>query len=380
MMMLLRRAALPRPLLQAGPRRSRFSETPASLKMLRRWLPSAVSPRSRPNAHEDIEMAADPTLEQEGEAAAAPRGRDLAINELFGLHNREDRNKYPGVDHFFYHVEKVCFPQFAEFNKAIWDVMKIEYTTDHTQKWEWCAHVIETCRSLQNSNPTVGALATEFLSAHGKPNIIFRELDEHLQFAIVEALLHTLCWLSATIMPVVEKHDLVDVRTSKGTAKAFSLTALYNGKTIICSVALNSTLSDIFHRINQAAVPTPMDEGGMDGNRLTCATGDVLHEPCVTYASLRKYAGVRLKWVSTLSEHLSLDRNTNVLSVFRYPSVCAVRVLNRNKCEVIAKYVNTPWPRCVVRNTDYIFLCLLDQYHESAPPRPALCAAQRGGE
>lgn len=78
------------------------------------WQPSVVCARSRPNSHEDIEMAGNPILQQEEDATApqnptsqqqgnAPslQGRDLAINELFGLQNRENRNKYPGVDHFF---------------------------------------------------------------------------------------------------------------------------------------------------------------------------------------------------------------------------------------------------------------------------------------
>lgn len=256
----------------------------------------------------------------------------------------------------------------------MWDVMKVNCTTDCSQQWEWCAYVIQTCGSLQNNNPTVGELATEFLSGHGQESVIYGELEENVQFAIVKALLHTLCWLSATIMPVVEKQDLINARTSNGPVKALSLTALYNGMKISRPVTLNSTLGQIFHQINQAAVPTPMEEGGMDGARLTRATGDVVHEPCVTNASLRKYAGVRLKWVSTLSEHLSLDRDTTVLSVFQYPSVCAVRILNRNKCKVISKYANTPY-HVLLCGLLTIFLCPLDQYHELAPPTPGLCAA-----
>lgn len=315
---------------------------------------STTNVRSRRNALEDIEMAEYPTSQREGRAAApqgcptrgrtrscgSSRGRNLAIHELFGLGNQEERNRYPGVDRFFRHVEKECFPRLAEFDKAMWPLMKEVYTTGHSQQWKWCAHVIQTCRRLQNSNPTVEELATEFLSAHGQENVIFGELGENVQFAIVKALLHTLCWLSVTIMPVVEKQDLVDVRTPNGPAKALSLTALYNGMKVSRPVTLNSTLGQIFHQINQAAVPTPMEEGGMDGQRFTRATGDVVHEPCVTYASLRKYAGVRLKWVSTLSEHLSLDRDTGVLSVFQYPSVCAVRIQNRNKCKVISNITN----------------------------------------
>lgn len=53
----------------------------------------------------------------------------------------------------------------------------------------------------------------------------------------------------------------------------------------------------------------------------------VLFVSTINYHSLRSIGKVSLKWVDTLSGHLNFDSRTRTLSVFRFPSFCALATI-----------------------------------------------------
>ncbi|OJJ02093.1 hypothetical protein ASPVEDRAFT_655736 [Aspergillus versicolor CBS 583.65] len=297
------------------------------------------------NVRGDLESGQQPALPPTG-APFHPRRQLIA--EMFGLENEDECEGYTGVREFCDHLETNYFPRFASFDKEIWKLLRYGYPTDAKAKWWWCLKVVEACRCLQNgtegSNPTARALAAKFLSKNCRnDNMELHNVKAPIQIALAKALIHTLCWLSAVISPVMEddeEEDSLHVSSDDPKLILFGISAEYNGKKTIITIDLRHTLSEIFHKIHQAAVPTPKKELGIDADRSMHETGDVLYESAMNYASLKKYGGIRLRWVDTLSEHLSLDRGKRELSLFRFPSLCALRVLKADRLLAVANITN----------------------------------------
>ena len=70
----------------------------------------------------------------------------------------------------------------------------------------------------------------------------------------------------------------------------------------------------------------PIGSGSHDGEAST-----VLHVSTLNYESLKTIGKVRLKWVTDLSSHLDFNAQDRTLSLFRFPTVCALNTLKEGR-------------------------------------------------
>ncbi|KAL6401120.1 hypothetical protein AUP68_16844 [Ilyonectria robusta] len=102
---------------------------------------------------------------------------------------------------------------------------------------------------------------------------------------------------------------------------------------------------------------------------------DMLYEPSLTYESLHMIGRVRIKWVDTLTAHLSFDRATRELSVYCYPSFCVAKILSEENVEILQSITgkllppqfgdSSQEPASVYRETLLTYRLLFGQSHKS---------------
>ncbi|EGX90880.1 hypothetical protein CCM_07300 [Cordyceps militaris CM01] len=75
----------------------------------------------------------------------------------------------------------------------------------------------------------------------------------------------------------------------------------------------------------------------------TSVTGEpcILFVSTINYHSLRTIGKVRLKWVDNLSSHLNFDSRTRTLSVFQFPSFCALSTIPSDRGILFEELVRT---------------------------------------
>lgn len=160
---------------------------------------------------------------------------------------------------------------------------------------------------------------------------------------VLRAMFAVLCWTSATLKPVFDDEAITAaIKTAKGGMVEQPSVAADNSSKIYFSTALQRPLSSIFHRFQ-----SPLEE--LDDSRShltnigtqsnTGSSNGVLYQSSLNYYSLFTIGRVRLDWVDTLAAHLAFDPSTSTLSVFRFPSFCAINVLRNSDIEVLKRYV-----------------------------------------
>ncbi|KAL4958095.1 hypothetical protein BDW69DRAFT_180035 [Aspergillus filifer] len=92
---------------------------------------------------------------------------------------------------------------------------------------------------------------------------------------------------------------------------------------------------------------------------------DLLVQASLSYASLHKFGALDLEWVDSLEDHLVFDKARHKLRVYKYPSICALRISNQDSFifdRVALTKRNFPWYR-----TSYIDRSVFDN-NLLAPP------------
>ncbi|KAL4799259.1 hypothetical protein BDV19DRAFT_295066 [Aspergillus venezuelensis] len=140
-----------------------------------------------------------------------------------------------------------------------------------------------------------------------------------------QAIVTTLFLLSATLLPVTPD---TQPRNVEGLFR-YTLRAMY-GDTC-CSWRGNETLQ----RISQ--VLKAMWEWGDMARAIGESRRGLLYAARLNFSSLTTLGNIEIKWVDTLSEHLSFNERDRCLSVFRWPSLCAAVITGSEPSGLVAK-------------------------------------------
>lgn len=273
--------------------------------------------------------------------------------------------------------------------KIIWTILGRDPPTisESTEGWNWCIKVLEIFQKLheEDDDPSIesayAALVSNLQSPKGKESNIM--IDPQQKVWVVKAMFAALCWMSATLTPlglVLESDASQNVlprdaplKSSPRHAGSISLVAKNTNRTY-SSKDLRRPVSKLFYAFRSYTdltsenqhndgtthnstrsgqqttqypgrdtlqIPGHIQFGGA-GNEWAIGTCDnyVLYESNLNYFSLFTIGRIKLKWVDTITAHLAFDRITRTLSVFCFPSFCAVRVMGGTRnVKVISKYV-----------------------------------------
>ncbi|RSL68868.1 hypothetical protein CEP53_002404 [Fusarium sp. AF-6] len=62
-------------------------------------------------------------------------------------------------------------------------------------------------------------------------------------------------------------------------------------------------------------------------------TSEDLHKSALNYRSLQMFGKIRIQWVTSMAAHLEFDPASRHLSVFRFPTICALRSMQDRKSQ-----------------------------------------------
>ncbi|CAG9981264.1 unnamed protein product [Clonostachys byssicola] len=280
--------------------------------------------------------------------------RHQALDVLFGLPPAH-LTEWEGLHSFLYHME-TCFTELLDTRFAfIWKLMGQEQPSDPVLVWAWCFFVIDAFKASKDADPSIDKICRKMLETvrgamtrggdRCEPNY---EEKKHM----LQAIFAVLCWTSATLEPIIgdaatqlsKKSPNPDEFVEEGNVLLESALFASNCSRNYSSSQLRRPASLMFHTY-RLQVPTNAGRGegtctSLDLQPPGINLEDMLYEPSLTFDSLQMIGRVGIKWVDTLTAHLSFNRLTRELSVYRYPSFCVAKILSKQKVEVVEKYVH----------------------------------------
>ncbi|KAI0435544.1 hypothetical protein F4803DRAFT_545204 [Xylaria telfairii] len=329
-----------------------------------------------------------------------------AVRILFNLHP-QDLAQWPGILMYCNHLEQYHFPVLLEPQfDIIWTTIlgreRRPYLPDTSQGWHWCLIVIETFQSLHlggDIDPSIETVYSALIEgaqarARGAENYVPDISPDQKHWAL-KAIFAALCWISATLTPMHMKQESPQLLSShvsnnEQTTHArlpprpglYGVLIAQNAYKIYSSKDLRRPVSKLFHafrnhtsnqRIN---VSSHLGGAGSNGQQsqqplertmpefvdqrvensfpsksaattIRQSANDVLYEASLNYFSLNTISRVKLVWVDTTTAHLAFNRSTRTLSLFKYPSLCAVQTLSAEsgtEVPVISNIVNRLLP------------------------------------
>lgn len=277
--------------------------------------------------------------------------RNRCIQGLFGL-TAGETEQYPGINTFCDFLESQFEGQFRTFDDRIWVALNRPKPSNTDDFWSWCADVCRAFNQLRrvsrdrpqaggeaqpatdNLEPTMHDVLREILPTRSSGGT---DATDQQKVLVANAVLKTLCSLSTAItldgrtQPRENRPGTPESRqVEEGTANQVSLTIPNHPRDIIWHGPLSSYVRTPFQDYTrELRRPEETDVGN-----------DALYESSLTYASLRRFGAIKIVWVETLKDHLVFDEVARTLSIFRFPSVCVVRIKKPNAFLIDKKYVN----------------------------------------
>lgn len=274
-----------------------------------------------------------------------------AIQQIFGA-PVEALSNWPGLFVFCANLES----HFRELlNGRFIVILKILNKTcpmTLVDIWHWCSVVFGAFDTLR-TNHNDASIERAFQEITRQAAIPVRSISAQEKKTIILAIFAVLCWCSAALCPV-----LGDDGPAGADANAVPAELRAEG---ICLTAKNSSrlhstrdlrrpLSKMFFSFRSRTLAGDDGaRGDADGRALPVVrvnpNDDVLYASSLDFFSLYTIGQVRLKWVDTLTAHLAFDRSTRTLSLYRYPSHCAINILRRDDPITLKKLVYTKFPQ-----------------------------------
>lgn len=233
---------------------------------------------------------------------------------LFGL--PEDQLRlFPGAASYCYYLETCFQPLLNDEYTCMWSAIGKQRPESVRQCWPLFDAVCSTIRKLKDESNSIEDVWNRLcpLTHKGKATDPAKEGARNPGFV---AVFSALCWATMTLEPKIHSIDF------KGSPSLMVCQQpLEDG---LRMESVRRPIPAVFRQFHRAMLSTRWRApiGDSKANRPT-----VLEVACLNYASLHRIGKIRLEWVNDLTSHLDFDANKRQLSVFRFPSFCALSTL-----------------------------------------------------
>lgn len=225
--------------------------------------------------------------------------------------------------------------------------------------WHWCFAVLGAYESTKEQDPSIEKIYSQLCMTARRSapegEIAYVPTDEDKRI-ILQAIFAVLCWTSASLRPLLG--DMMNLRpvpdleseASSDGGESFTLTDIAliaeNSSYTYSSTVddLRRPLSKMFNQYQPRASEresrfSTIGSPGDTSQSHTVSSEDMLYAAVVDYSSLCTIGRVRITWVDTLTAHLAFDPGSRELSVYRYPSLCATKIMSKHKVLILDKCV-----------------------------------------
>jgi hypothetical protein len=175
----------------------------------------------------------------------------------------------------------------------------------------------------------------------GTANLQIGAFTEVEKLRIQRAIFAVLCWTSAMLTPLLDDEEC-DISRSTTTDTADEYQPVRSRTVSFSLVAEGSSqrysskdfrrpISKMFYVYDPYGNDVDVESHPECESfcNLRNDGDELLRASCLNYYSLFTIGRVKIRWVNTLTEHLTFDRPNRTLSVFRFPSYCVASVLRK---------------------------------------------------
>ncbi|RHZ65531.1 uncharacterized protein CDV56_109274 [Aspergillus thermomutatus] len=249
------------------------------------------------------------------------------IQLLFGI-NSEAIVNFPGIESYCDYLEHGPFQQLMDPTfDLIWDLMSRTNPRKIADCWDWSLAVLQVTQSEQPLVSIHDILQRIEERVGNSKQSLGRDQDKTYLYM---AIFGVLCWSSLVVRPrLIFTDDVVP------------------NLTCLLPQGFKSTKSSTTHRLNDRCmrpIPTTFRSFQLQhwGDQTVERTQgrsretDSLYEASLNIYSLCYFGHVTIQWVDTISEHLRFNPANRRLSIFRFPTFCALLAVHGdNVCSAI---------------------------------------------
>lgn len=262
--------------------------------------------------------------------------RARAMELAFGL-SSDQTMRYPGIEAYSRHMEESFKPFLKREYSILWtkirDGQPPPTNTPPSACWAWAVAVLDALKTLKSKHEkaTINNVLKHIQGnrIEAEPANVKQELEQepdrrgsgepNMSYLII-AVFAVLCWTTLTMRPKLEFSD------GQNSTRPSLSCHLQDGdyepddQHVSLSKQANRPISTLFLSFKTAHWRQPTTSPTQE-----TTDADALYESSLNFHSLQRYGKVKLRWVETLSEHLSFNPAKRQLSLFKFPSICALR-------------------------------------------------------
>lgn len=261
----------------------------------------------------DVEMQQPDTSPQND---VLGHGHITALQCLFGLSEQELR-RWPGLTAYCKYLEKNFHPLLADEYSHLWTTIGQERPQRVERCWLWFNSVVSTLRSMKDEDSSVEDVWDSLRTSLSGTDTARPTASERTSCLI--AVFAVLCWCTMVLQPKLGGSEI----------SSFPSLMVYQQHSDQHGLKMDTVcrpIPAIYRQFRRCMLTSRWRQPiGSHGSGSPDSTA--LYVSSLNYASLKMFGKVQLAWVDNLTSHLDFDPTNRQLSIFKFPSYCAVNTL-----------------------------------------------------
>ena len=268
------------------------------------------------------------------EANRGFRAEQLEYLELVFGHPETALKRYPGLHPFCQYIEESFKPLLDNDYAAMWEALGLQRPSAVQDCWHLPVAVLRSIKpeTMQPHDVSIDTILDGLLGDRAPSKLRNRAFPQIALFAVF-------CWATMMLTPNLRPPSPLLACTIPGRLQSDAAT---QHKLDRCKRAISVT----FHGFKTQA-------WGRDVMKATPVAADGnedLYEASLNMRSLKLFGKVRIQWVTTMAAHLDFDPASRLLSLYQFPTLCALKCLpNDGKAARVLK-------RCLVASRGWFQL------------------------
>ena len=281
----------------------------------------APTQRSTDTVQIDFELQRKPTSQWSDSANEDNAIHMAAMQKLFNYPS-EALHDWPGLRGYCQYLEECFHPLLADHYSCIWEAIGVPRPKKAVDCWSWFNALNEAIRTVEERGTTtdvLNAIRSSFLNSKSHaPSQKDTTICMTATFAV-------LCWSSMTLKPLLPISD--------SSANALETRRASHPESMgLKPDTLRRPITAAFRNFQRSMC-------GRRWRQPICVVAaehsSVLHASTLNFQSLQTIGKIRLSWVGDLSSHLDYEPRTRTLSVFQFPTFCALTTVMENRGVVL---------------------------------------------
>lgn len=272
-------------------------------------------------------------LETQGQSAIqqVTYNKRLEFVQLLFDIKSEALTNFPGIESYCDYLEHDAFrPLMSPTFGLIWGLISCTNPKEIADCWDWSIAVLRVIQSEQPEISIHDILRRLEEQGWNSKQKLGRDQDKSYLYI---AIFGVLCWSSLVVRPRLIFTD--DVAPCLTCLLPHGFKSTNNFATHRTSDRCTRPILTTFRSFKLQHWGDQSDESIHGGAREM----DSLYEASLNIYSLRYFGHVTIQWVDTISEHLRFNPANRRLSLFRFPTFCALfAIRGDNVCSAIRRY------------------------------------------